>query len=1337
MKLEGLDGSGTAELNGYGQFRVKPVLTSTKPHKSVKVYLQWSGQPLQLVGEVSFEKELASFKVGTVDVLPKGPVIADGAQTYTYTATILDNNNNPVKNQEIAHVKWSNDKHVDGLILKAENENNGVFTTTNDGKLKATLTSTAEVKDVMVSLAIENQRPVSAEHPVSFTSTPNTAGYHLEGALKVDPPGPLIANGPKSYTFTATVLDSQKKPARNQEIKNVIWNKDKNVAGLTLNAENENNGVFTTTNDGKLKATLTSTAEVKDVMVSLAIENQPAVSAEHPVSFTSTPNTAGYHLEGALKVDPPGPLIANGPKSYTFTATVLDSQKKPARNQKIKNVIWNKDKNVAGLTLNAENENNGVFTTTEDGKLKATLASTAEVKDVTISLAIENQPAVAAEHPVSFTSEAKNYSIKDNAIDIKPKNTKILTADGKESYTYTVIIIDENKQIAEEQEIANVIWKTNPSITGLELISTGSKTTKKGELTATLTSRVEAKDITVSLAIEDKPAVWIDSKDAVSFKPEKITVNPDKPGPLLVGELYTYTATVKDNDGNPETGSSIDWKLEHNGKPVQDIPGSGMKLEKIPRNDDDKRKGQFRATLTSSKAISNVVAIAIDKNNQGKSPPVEFKWPTIKKPTFTPANGTVIGNGSVPYQFTAEIFEVDGKTPYTGQEVQFEWSLKLPQGNDESKTQLSPPPGSTHKVGSGGTLKASLSSHQQKPAVKGAQVCLQIVNEPATKECSEPVNFVSEEPETIAVTSDQPGPLLVHETYTYTATVKNADGSANDANWGLEKDGNPVQDISGSGMELKKIPRNDDDKKKGQFRATLTSSKAISGLVVTASIGNSKPTPAPAPVEFKWPTIKQPTTGDKSVPGDGGGAYQFKAEIFGADGTTPYIGKKIKFEWSLKLPDPKNPNNDETTLSTPSDPPITEVKDGTLTASLMSYQYPAVQGAAVCLQVAGASSTQQCSNAVGFDEVDLKLQIESVVVIDTVKDGVMSPVTPGEPPVLYGNGKQAYRYQALITRAVNQNVQNGSVPFKNQNLDNISVNWTRDSAISEKDFPQPAPERDETTGKIKTNERGQLYAQLISFVGVKNGVSVTLWLGENTDISNPVSTDKDNDVVFAPEPKQGQLYIYNYNQNRHSSTYGQINKHNRFKDSNHPSNYFPQLSADVLTYESDDVYQNINERPNIVYTIDSSSSPAFIDLGKNGEGPLSFMGKGNALIYAKHTKSDGQTNIYYYNVKTDRMLVYPINFEPKPQSITDGITCENTDSELRSINDKDLLSIKDEFENIFDWRVFDSMKGDNTWKDYDLIKIYDTVTNLFAIYDTRNNKIINNKDKGLLLCTYK
>ncbi|MDX7989462.1 hypothetical protein FE392_19610, partial [Xenorhabdus sp. 12] len=74
-----------------------------------------------------------------------------------------------------------------------------------------------------------------------------------------------------------------------------------------------------------------------------------------------------------------------------------------------------------------------------------------------------------------------------------------------------------------------------------------------------------------------------------------ITAQVGHPGPLLVHEIYTYTATVINDN---RSGQAVNWSLEKDGKPAQSIPG--VTLKPVPQNDDDKKKGQFRATLTGS-----------------------------------------------------------------------------------------------------------------------------------------------------------------------------------------------------------------------------------------------------------------------------------------------------------------------------------------------------------------------------------------------------------------------------------------------------------------------------------------------------------------------------------------------------------------------------------------------------------------------------------------------------------------------------------------------------------------------------------------------------------------
>ncbi|MEQ1963278.1 inverse autotransporter beta domain-containing protein [Xenorhabdus khoisanae] len=157
------------EVDENGQFKHKLILASSKIQKDVKVYLQMDGQPQQLVGQVSFNDKPANYHVEIVKVDPphgtQNP--KDPKAHYKYTAVVLDSNKNPLPNTIIPNVKWSSDSEgvFEGVKLHAQN---GDVRTDDEGKLKATLTSTVSVTDVWISLAIGEHIPVYALREVSF-----------------------------------------------------------------------------------------------------------------------------------------------------------------------------------------------------------------------------------------------------------------------------------------------------------------------------------------------------------------------------------------------------------------------------------------------------------------------------------------------------------------------------------------------------------------------------------------------------------------------------------------------------------------------------------------------------------------------------------------------------------------------------------------------------------------------------------------------------------------------------------------------------------------------------------------------------------------------------------------------------------------------------------------------------------------------------------------------------------------------------------------------------------------------------------------------------------------
>ncbi|MCC8365219.1 inverse autotransporter beta domain-containing protein [Xenorhabdus sp. PB61.4] len=141
---------------------------------------------------------------------------ADGEETYTYTAYIVDQDGKPApEGQKISNVKWSKNNNTQGLIFTHED---GKDTTGSGGTLTATLKSTAIADNVAIFLAVEEQKsPVKAKDEVSFI-----APYIL--TLDVEPKTPPKSEGKANkYTFTATVKRvKNNKPQQEQDVP-IIW----------------------------------------------------------------------------------------------------------------------------------------------------------------------------------------------------------------------------------------------------------------------------------------------------------------------------------------------------------------------------------------------------------------------------------------------------------------------------------------------------------------------------------------------------------------------------------------------------------------------------------------------------------------------------------------------------------------------------------------------------------------------------------------------------------------------------------------------------------------------------------------------------------------------------------------------------------------------------------------------------------------------------------------------------------------------------------------------------------------------------------------------------------
>ncbi|WP_167383244.1 inverse autotransporter beta domain-containing protein [Xenorhabdus ishibashii] len=492
LKLLDWGTSDSVVLDENGRFKQKPVLVSTQPYKDVKVYLQIDSQPPELVGEVSFGENLASFHVNKVEVSPAVPsLIANGSQAYTYSAVVLDGNNNPVKNQKIANVTWKitqNGKEVSITDPDIKFTTNG-DTTTTDGELTAKLSSKKEMKDVIVSLSIEGHSAVSAQTKVTFTT--DTQDYSIDQAgITSEKLKSLSADNYQQYQFMATILGVDGKPVKEGSvISDAHWKIDKpsdaSKNGIILIPDTK------TDSKGNLKAIITSTkAYTGDVVVSLQLgKHKPVQSPTYTVDF-------GPAEISPIISDLPGPIAVNS--TYNLTVTVTDSEGNPLHN---KTVNWhtkidNTD-NPSAVKISPSS------TTNPSGKATTTLTSYT-AQDVIVTASVDG---IGTTQPLTMHFAWPKISNPVRTGQNPPVGK--IKADGQQYYIYTATITGPDGKLFKNAlkgtlGYVPINWSSTGKLVTFAPIEDAEKT--PGKLQVHVKSAV-AENIQVCVAIDTKEKV--------------------------------------------------------------------------------------------------------------------------------------------------------------------------------------------------------------------------------------------------------------------------------------------------------------------------------------------------------------------------------------------------------------------------------------------------------------------------------------------------------------------------------------------------------------------------------------------------------------------------------------------------------------------------------------------------------------------------------------------------------------------------------------------------------------------------------------------------------------
>ncbi len=962
-------------------------LTSTTPLSDIQVSVSINGERVTTDKKASFTESSSSYRVTGVTVDKEGPLYNNGADSYTFTATVVDAHGKPVADKPI-DIDWQTDKAEVGLKLTKQSHS----VSNAQGQVTATLTSTAAVKDVQVSAkAAANSSWVEADRKVSFEEL--SASYYVASVtVDAEKDKAHYNNGSDSYTFTATVKDGHGNLVVGQPV-DIDWQTDPTPAGLKLTKQSHS----VSNAQGQVTATLTSTAAVKDVQVSAkAAGNSSWVEADRKVSFEEL--SLSYRVSSVkVAVDKDPVRYNNGTDSYTFTATVVDGHGKPVADQPI-DIDWQTEPTVDGLKLTKQSNS----VSNAQGQVTATLTSTAAVKNVQVSAKVAANPSwVEADRKVSFEELSLSYRV--SSVKVAVDKDPVRYNNGTDSYTFTATVVDAHGRPVADKPI-EIDWQTDKAVAGLKLTKqSNSVSNAQGQVTATLTSTAAVKDVQVSAKAAGNSS-WVETDRKVSFEElsasyyvASVTVDADKDKAHYNNgsDSYTFTATVKDGHGNLVVGQpvDIDWQT--------DPTPAGLKLTK-QSNPVSNAQGQVTATLTSTAAVKDVqvsAKTAAQQTAENANEKVSF---TEYSASYYVASVTVdaekdkahYNNGSDSYTFTATVKDGHGNL-VVGQPVDIDWQtdptpagLKLTkQSNPVSNAQ--------------GQVTATLSS---TAAVTDVQVSAKTAAQQTAENANEKVSFTEYSASyyvasvTVDADKDKAHYNNGSDSYTFTATVVDGHGKPVadqpiDIDWQTE----PTVD----GLKLTK-QSNSVSNAQGQVTATLTSTAAVKDVQVSAkAAANPSWVEADRKVSFEELSLSYQVTGvtvevdkDEKRYNNGSDSYTFTATVVDAHGK-PVADKPIDIDWQT------NPKADGLKLTKQSN--SVSNAQGQVTATLTSTA--AVKDVQVSAKTAANSSWVNADRKVSFEELSLSYQVTGVTV-EVDKDEKR-----------YNNGSDSYTFTATVVDA--------------------------------------------------------------------------------------------------------------------------------------------------------------------------------------------------------------------------------------------------------------------------------------------------------------------------------
>ncbi|CNH17109.1 putative adhesin [Yersinia aldovae] len=490
-------------------------------------------------------------------------VVANGTDKTVYKLKVTDKQGNVVP---AAAVEWLSNI---GTFIQAS-----PTTTDANGETFIELVST-EAGTAKVTATIGGTRYNASD--VAFIADRQSAKITLLPAGKIK----AAANDNDWITLTAKIVDAHNNPIKNEEI---FWG--------TASHKVEFNPVSakTHTNSQGESEIKVASAQVGDASVSAqVVANDLLINqANQTLTFSADATTAGIS-----KFLTPGnqALIANGVATVSYTVLVEDSKGHIVPNSQ---VLWETDL--------------GEFTSSQTTTTVTTTDSKGEASVALASIKAGFAKVKAAVNGVPITSSAKVEFTADSStatIAITPVNKQVYVANGGDTVTYNVIVLDKHHNPVRD---ADITWSTvNNHV--VKYSPASSKTDSDGKATVAVTSTA-AGSTQVQATLANNAT---DIADQISFNADRQTAviktvvvkGNNQPAPDGSGSV-SYVTTVEDINGNPVSGMVLSW---------------GSNINKVTsQTTTTDSNGMSTQTITGTQAGKVEVSVALNEGNNAKNP---------------------------------------------------------------------------------------------------------------------------------------------------------------------------------------------------------------------------------------------------------------------------------------------------------------------------------------------------------------------------------------------------------------------------------------------------------------------------------------------------------------------------------------------------------------------------------------------------------------------------------------------------------------------------------------------------------------------------------------------